>query len=527
MTGKGSAFLGIGTALLLLSALVTGCRQSADPASPGPASAGPAGEVLVALSDLPEGFDPSLRNTVIGDIGGPIFESYMFHKAPDGELVPRLLEKAEMAPDGSSWTLKLRDGIQFSNGDPATAEDLKFSLDRFRGPETRSAQAAQFRSGISDTTVVDKLTVRVDTPKPWITLPYFLGPANNEAVMVPKKYIEQVGWATFNLKPVGTGPYRLKEVVPGAVTYEAVYPHWRASPRFTRLKVVGVSEEQTRATMLRTGQADLVQSISPETKKQLDREGFVSVVIPASRAPSIRFFGAFGSYRDNPLKKLEVRKALTLAVNKQAILDGIYGGFGEVAQIGLALPGYSLGAPKLPPTPYNPEEAKRLLAQAGYPGGFDLPIIATTIYPEDRIVALAVAGYWEKIGVRVTVRPMDFTVLRPLYAGKEFAPELVGTAAVLANGATPLGVRDLQNSLWSKGILKSTDVADAEIEKAAAASTIDELVRYTEAAYRKTYDDFSMLPIAQVGVIWMANKKVGEIPVSPGRDFVLNSLTRP
>lgn len=529
-----STVLGLLSVFVTLAALAMGCGPSGAQTGSTPGSdtsaRGPSGEASIALASFnAETWDPSQTLPFMTQLGGPLYESLYLYTPPKGELKTLLLDKAEMAPDARSWTFKLKSGIRFSNGDPMTADDVKFSLDRYRSDASKTSQAAAFQRTIQDVKVVDPLTVRVEFKEPWLTINYFLGGlTGNEGIVLPKKYIEQVGWEAFDKKGIGSGPYKVAEQTLGdSVTYEAVQDHWRAVPRFNKVRYLLVPEERTRIAMVRTGQANLVARVSADNKKELERDGFTSLVVPNGAQESIRFFGAYGSYPDHPLKKLEVRKALTYAINKKEIVDKLHGGLGEVAQYLLSFPNFTLGAPSgLAPTPYDPEEAKRLLQQAGYPGGFELVIYVPSSCPTGRTLAEAVTGSWEKINVRAQVRPIDFPVFRPFYAGKEHSREAIGNAYAWCQAGSPLGVRDLQNAYWSKGIVKETDVADAEIEKASVATSNEELVTYTEAAFKKVYENYAGIPIANIGLVWVADKNLADMPTAPTWENFGSFLTR-
>ena len=464
------------------------------------------------------------------EAGGPLFESLYILTPGGGEPRPFLLESGKMAADGLSWTLKLREGIRFSNGDPMTAEDVKFSLDRYRSKESVSPQAGLFQKSVKDVVVVDRLTTRLELNEPMIPLPsYMSSVTGNEGVIVPKKYVEQVGWQEFNRKPIGSGPYKQVEHKPGeSVTYEPVENHWRTTASFAKVRFVKVPEEIARIAMLKSGQADLI-SITPTTKKEVEQAGFKILAIPYTAFWQLNFYGAIGNYPPGPTSKVEVRKALNLAINRKEIVDNLYGGAGEVPAYTPSAPGFSLGAPKdLKPYPYDPAEAKRLLQQAGYPNGFDMTFYTFPLpaCPESRQLAEVVGSQWDKIGVRTQIRPIEYSVFRPLFAGKEHAAQIVGSVANHCAESGAIAIRDLNIYFWGKGTVKLTNVADAEIEKAQAAKSIEELVQYTEAAYRKVYDNYPVVPILLGASAYAASKKLADLPITPGADHLTVWLTQ-
>lgn len=503
---------------------------SAAPAAAKPAAA-PSGEITFANPGFQnEQWDPSKGTRFLGGqgggIGAPIYESLYLHRPPNGELRPFLLESGTMAPDGKSWTFKLKDGIKFSNGDPMTAEDVKFSLDHFRDPGATGSGAPVLRQVIEDVQVVDRLTTKILMKEPLVTLPVYLGgQTGNEGIVLPKKYIDQVGWEAFAKKPIGSGPYKVAEHKVGdTILYEANENYWGSSkPLFQRIRSVVVPDEQTRLAMLRSGQADLV-GISTSSLKQVKAEGFSIITMPGGSSWRIQFYGGCCDQPDNPLKKLEVRKALTLALNKQEMLTGLVDGAGTVATYAHSDPSFSIGAPKLAPTPYDPAEAKRLLTQAGYPNGLPMtlwsPEGAGCTPEEIRRFSETTAAAWEAIGVKTTIRPIDYAVMRPKVRDA-LGAEYVGTASTFCTPGTVLAQRDLANFWRSQGAWRMTDAADAEIAKSLAATTQEEMVKWSEEAYKKLADAYAGIGVLQVGTDYATTKKLADYPPTPGMDNIL------
>ncbi len=519
-TGTLAALAGVTTALLLVA-----CGQSPSSGGGAPLSAPsgppkPAGEITyVVASFTSEILDPSQGANVTQYLG-PMYENLFLNWPGTGEARPFLLESGRMAEDSLSWTFKLRDGVRFSNGDPMTADDVKFSLDRFRSPEAKSSSSAILRGAIQDIQVVDPRTVRLNLKSPLLTLPLLLaGDIGNDGIVLPKKYIEQVGWEQFGQKPIGSGPYKLKEHRAGeAFIFEAQENHWRATPKFTRVTILKVAEDSTRLAMLRTGQADMAE-LGVESRKQVDQSGLKALVVPYETSWRVPFYGATGSYSDNPLKKLEVRKALNLSINRTEMVDGLYAGAAEAAAYAHSIPGYSIGAPKLPVPPYDPAEARRLLQQGGYPDGFELTLYlpdAGCSKDDSRRFGEVLASYWAKIGVRTRLVPIDYAIFRPQVRGANLSPQVIGAASTFCTAGSQIAPRDLTTFWYGKGEWKLADVADAEIERMNAAKSQEEMVRWAEAAYKKLYDNYAAIGVFHGGIVFGATPKLADIPVTPG-----------
>src|SRR6058998_3135075 len=205
----------------------------------------------------------------------PIWDSLVGFDLENGGIGPGVAERWQLAADGQSWTFYLRKGQRFHNGDPLTAQDVKFSLERVMSPESISSGAAALRRAVDRIEAVDDLTVRVYTKG---VIPQFVASLSRavfmEGSVMPKKYIEAVGTKGFREKPIGSGPWKFVRLVPGdRIEYEAVTtPHWRGTPQFKKMTLLLVPEQSTRIAMVRTGEASIV-SIGPEAIKEAQAGG--------------------------------------------------------------------------------------------------------------------------------------------------------------------------------------------------------------------------------------------------------------
>ncbi|MDE3077043.1 MAG: ABC transporter substrate-binding protein, partial [Chloroflexota bacterium] len=409
-----------------------------------------------------------------------------------------------------------------SNGDPMTADDVKFSLERFLSSASKTINRQTLSTSIGSIDVVDPLTIKLTMKSPLIDLPYLL--TANEGIVLPSKYIAKVGWADFAKQPIGSGPYTLVDHKAGqSVTYRPNTSYWgSAKPSLKEIKLLAVPEEQTRIALLESGKADLAD-ISATSSGAVQKAGFKTVLVPATYTYAIYFAGAYGNYKDTPVKKLAVRKALALALDKKAILNALSPGQGEVANQA-SVADASQGVPDMPPTPYDPNQAKQLLQQAGYPKGFTFKFYAWDSLgcssETAKEFAQAVAGYWQKIGVTTEITPASITVMRPKIFGKPVSPDVVGAAFDFCpGGGEPL--RTLALDYYSKGTLHATDVADGDIENALKATSPQEQIRLVGSAYRKIYNDYSTIPVLFAGHVFAADGKLAGYPTTRGTATML------
>lgn len=390
----------------------------------------PSGELRVAVDELGvEVGDPTL-GPVQGQknyLGGLVYD-YLVGATPEGQLAKELglAENWEVSHSAASstYTFYIRKGARFHNGDEVTAEDVKFSIEYFMRPAAMSSGVDVLRKFVDRIETPERYKVVVHTKQPYAFLHIDLSPIQlTEGFVLPKRYIQEKGEQNFNLNPVGSGPYRFKNRVTGSyVQYEAVENHWRIGvPKYKTLTFFLIPEETIRIAMLKTGQAD-VAIISRERAKEVTGAGLATFLKPASWMSTV-FFGN-GYQRDTYLGDKRVREALNLAINREEILKFIFEGQGRVVSDGY-FGSYGIGYQPLPPYPYDPERARKLLAEAS-PGGVSLSYdsFPWTGLPEIMRMNEAVAGMWEKVGVKTKIVPMEYGAHRALWA-KAALPNMV------------------------------------------------------------------------------------------------------
>jgi peptide/nickel transport system substrate-binding protein len=335
---------------------------------------------------------------------------------------PGLAQSWEMSTDAKTWTFHIRQGVPFRGGDQnwgnVTAADVKYSIEQVIAPGSIVGPASVMRTLIKSVTAPDTYTVVIElnTPDPLLDTGYMC--QGNPVWIVPKKFVETVGAATANLGPIGTGPYALKSHTKGySIQLEAVENHWRVTPDFKYIKFVKSPDAATRVAMLKAGECDLAP-ISYDDITGVQAAGLKVLTVPNTWSPYMVFGGLVPARParwnpDNPWADINVRKALNMAIDKQAIVDTLFHGAAVVSGAQSYSPAW-MGID--PWFSYNPTEAKNLLTAAGYPNGFDITINAYTTTPGAELpaVAQAVATYWEAIGVRTTVYVADYTAkVRP------------------------------------------------------------------------------------------------------------------
>jgi peptide/nickel transport system substrate-binding protein len=382
--------------VLLAGVLVLGLAPLAG------AQPAPSGHAVVAfhVTIAPSWFDPSTAPHQITPFG----ILYALHDAlvrplPGQKSAPSLAESWKESPDGKAYEFKLRRGLKFHNGDPVTAEDVKFSFERYKGAGARELQAR-----VQQVEVADPLTVRFHLKEPWPDFMTFMGTTATAAgLVVPKKYLTQVGDDGFRKHPIGAGPYKFVSHQPGVeVVLEASTTHWRRVPNIKRLVLKSVPESTTRAAMLRTGEIDIAVALDGPDAEAVKRDPRQQIV--SSRHASI-FWIEFAEQWDpkSPWHDRRLRLAVNHALNRQATNEA--GCLGFCPPAGVIVPRVMDFALQVEPPAYDVARAKQLLAEAGYPNGFDAGEFAAI--PGFPTVAEATVNDLNTAGVRVRLRSME------------------------------------------------------------------------------------------------------------------------
>jgi peptide/nickel transport system substrate-binding protein len=345
---------------------------------------------------------------------------YFFHDAlvkpmPNGALSPCLAESWKTSSNYKVFEFKLRKGVKFHNGDEMTAEDVVFSFRRYAGD-----RADLFKSKIDKLEAVNPYLFRITFKTPFINfLSYALPGASTIFWIVPKKYIEKVGDAEFKQHPIGCGPYRFVEFKPGqGLVGEAFEGFWRKKPGVKRLEFIFVDQASTRFAMLVNGEADLATAMTGDFYERMKKER--NVTVGGALSPNRWCLFPTSQWDPkSPWSDARVRKAASLAIDRQGIIDVHFPGARAIGSI--ALPGDPEGL-EVPPDPYDPKKARQLMIEAGYPNGFD----GGKFFPAPGGPGLAMAeqfmNYLRAIGITSEMAMMD----RPTYVSLRRTGKMAG-----------------------------------------------------------------------------------------------------
>jgi peptide/nickel transport system substrate-binding protein len=313
---------------------------------------------------------------------------------------PAVAKSWTVSDDSLTWTFALREGVKFSNGDLMTCDDVKFSLDRFADPKVNTSYGG-FGSAIKQTSCVDPATFVIQLSRvEGAFLDYM---STFIPSIVPKKVYEAMGDQAFGEKPVGSGPFMVEEWVRGERLVLARNPHyWKSGqPYLDRITIEFVPDENTRMLRLESGEAQIATEVPYSQIQRVDGLDGVHVQIEDVMAWDAIWFNS----RKAPFNDANVVRALNYATPKQAMLDALMYGAGEVANHMIARVKY--WDPNIKPYPYDLELAKQSLAKSSVPGGFEFSCLIVAGDQFELQQAQILQSEWAKIGVKLNIDAVD------------------------------------------------------------------------------------------------------------------------
>jgi peptide/nickel transport system substrate-binding protein len=478
---------------------------------------------LVVVTGLDPGvLDPHGVNAAVSEatiVFGQIFETLVDVQYVEGgqpEFVPQLATEWT-AIDDLTWEFKLREGVLFHNGEEFTAEAVKFSVERIQNPDLKSPATQYIPPSLDRVEVVDPLTVRVITTSPYpLTVLSF-----SRIRIVPPQYVQEMGDDGFGQAPMGTGPYKYVEwVKDDHSTVEANADYWGGAPAIGRITFQPRPEPAARTAALRSGEADIITLVPIADVATIAESGDLSV----QEVPSIRaMFVQLDSIGETPLADVKVRQALNYAVNKDELIEFILEGHGVKLDGQLPTQQYFGHNPDLQAFPYDPDQAKALLEEAGYGDGFEITLRGPVgRYMADKELTEAIAGQLEAVGVRATPEITEWSV----YIGNLYER---GLAPMFFLGWAPLpdtlGMLTL-NECESVVNYHCNPDFDALVDQ--AKTTVDEAARneiYKQAT-QWLHDNPPCIYLHQQMNIYGVNNRVQGFTPSPDEFMRLGGVTK-
>jgi peptide/nickel transport system substrate-binding protein len=475
-----------------------------------PALAQNTNEMLtIDLPGEPATLDPHLQwDTDSYSVYRNIFDN-LLTRDKNGEIAP-MIATAWKYVDDKTIDFDIREGVKFHDGTPLTADDVVFSITRIIDPKFRSPQLSQFDQ-ISDAQALGPTKVRMTTKTAY---PALLAQLVKLSI-VPAKYVTSIGDQTFNEKPIGSGPYKLRERQKGVQTLlEANTSYWRGTPPFKSVAFRAVPDVSTRIADLRTGQADLARQFSPDQAENIKNEPNLKLLT----VPTERVGYLYINAQSGPTQDLRVRQAIAYAIDKQSLVEALLQGYGKPVDIIGAEPvfGYT---PDVKGYEYDPEKARALVKEAGAVGA-RIEFITSAAY--DRAIVEAIQQMINDTGLKVEVAMLDQPTFLQRRQGD---PAGAGHIAV---GQWSCACQDADGIIFplfrSGGTWAKYSNPDYDEKVDAARSTLDKQKRLSlyKEAYEILRKDVPGIGLYQVYAIYGASKHLNWQPTADESMFIMD-----
>jgi peptide/nickel transport system substrate-binding protein len=458
-------------------------------------------EIKIALTADAVHVDPQQGNELTSNIMFNHFYDTLVRRTAELDFVPGLAESWELKDD-RTWVFKLRKGVKFHNGDELQASDVLFSIER-----CKNQLMSNLVRYVAEARALDNYTVEIKTPKPYAVLHMDL----SEFHILNEKYVKQVGDEQLNLKPMGTGPYKLVEwVKEDHMMLAAFEDYYLGSPKIKKVTFRPITNPATRTAALLTGEVDVIQDLSVRDADRIKTDDKLNLIT----RPSLLNLVLALDYRAksptidlpvNPMKDIRVREAIARAIDVNTI--------GKVIMNNLATPsdqyvpsshiGYVDGLNFRQAYPFDLEKARALMKEAGYEQGFSMALDATNNrYVNDQHVAQALAGMLAKIGITVNLNLMP----KSNFFGYIRVPSNK-SSFIMSGWDTPSGdAGGMYNSMmYSRNKKKgygqanrgaySSEEFDAWIDKADATPRVEERDKFLQEATKIAVRDIVLIPI--------------------------------
>ena len=417
-----------------------------------PAWAAAAGQLTwgIHVSLAPTWFEPAEASGIIT----PFMVFYALHDGmvkpmPGKVLAPSLAESFAASEDGRSYEFVLRDGAKFHNGEPVTADDVKFSFERYRGTAHEL-----LKQRVAAVETPDPQHVRFQLKEAWPDFLTFYSTMTGAGWIVPRRYVEKVGDDGFKKAPVGAGPYKFVSFDPGVeLVFEAFDQYWRKPPVVKRLVFKVIPDEATRLAALKRGEVDIAYSIRGELAEDLRQtpgltlkpavvQGVFCVYFPDQWDPK------------SPWHDERVRKAASMAIDRPGTNDALTLGYSLVTGNAIVPDHYEFFWQ--PPAPvYDPDKARQLLAEAGYKNGFDAgDYHCDSSYAN---IGEAIVDNFAAIGIRTRLRPLERAAYIKEYSEKKLKNVIQAGPGAFGNAATRIESNLVKDGVFSYGSYPDID----------------------------------------------------------------------
>lgn len=505
-----------------------------------PGKVDPAGSIISVSSYLGfQGVDTNISQDSATKVYYDEVFDYAIGQNPDGTLTPGFATGWKVSPDQLTWTFTIREGMKFHNGDDITPEDVAWTWNRSVSEESLGGFALEVGPLLTSAFEVEGNTVSVTTKTPQSTLPLFFASASPpRSVVLPQSYFEGMGGIEkFREAPVGSGPYKWADRVPGQyIQMEAFEDHYEKNPGYKILQIWDVAELNTRMAMLKSGNADLITA-SVRSVGELEGAGLQVLQSPAANISWIWYNYAW--VPGHPFNDKRIREAISIAIDREAIGNGLYAGQTTPACCYWVVEG-NIGYPgDVAPHPYDPNRAMQLIQEAGFEGA-EIEILTFSgdaDFVDQPGLSEAIAGYLEALGLNTFVSVVDGPVLRETFDNAIKTSDEI-TAIVNDQPPYQIAVRGSDTRLHSyrgshiyyhsegrRQMMRLPDILDPLLDKAGSSFDLQDQHEAMAEFHRLLNRDFWAGPLLEAGAVFGASDKVGSWTPITGKPYPHNHWT--
>lgn len=500
--------------------------------------AGTAGaqSITAGLAAAPSSMDPHFATTGQNQQVAAVIYDRLIHIDEDGNFAPGLATEWSVSDDRLTWTFTLREGVTFHDGSPFTAADAVFTFERIPEVPNSPAPFTQRLAAIESAEAVDDYTLVITTSSPAPGLPTDLS-----TIYIVSEGVGEAASADFDrgTAAIGTGPYRQLSYSPGeSLVLEANPDYWGNAPDFESVTIRFLDNSASRVASLQAGEVDFIDAVPPNDLDRLRQMADVTVIA----APSARMvYMGVDQLEDttvqidpsvgNPFRDQRVRQALSLAINREAIIDRIQFNSGAPANQ-FAPEGIFGHNPDIPAPEYDLERARELLEEAGFGDGWAMTIHGPAgRYVNDTDVLLAVGQMWSQLGLEIDVENVPANVYFGQATAREFSAFMV--AFGITTGESSLALRNVLGTFdeergWGSNnrFRYSSEAFDEALARAFEAFEDDEREAALREAAAIAAEDVAVIPLYWEGNNWAVRGEIEFTPSPDGRSLVTNLSAR-
>ena len=493
-----------------------------------------AADLSIALGADVTSMDPHFHNlTPNNNVGAHIFEA-LTTKNSRGQLRPALAESWRPIDD-TTWEFRLRKGVKFHDGSDFTAADVAFSLDRVPTVPNSPSPFTTYSKQVTEKIIVDPYTIRLKTAAPYPLMPTDMG----TILIVSSRAAKGATTEDFNAgkATVGTGPFRFVRWQKGdRIELARNDAYWGQKAPWDKVTLRIITSDPTRVASLLSSEVRAIENVPTSDLAKVAKNSELSLYrvvshrvmylhIDSARDKSPFVTDKAGKPLDrNPLRDVRVRRALSKAINRQALVERVMEGAARVT--GQLMPEGMFGyTPALRPEPYDPDGARKLLAEAGYPEGFGLTVHAPNDrYVNDEQVAQAIAQMLARIGIQAKVEAMPSSVFFSRANKLEFSLMLVGWGSETAEASSPLKAllatysKEKGMGASNRGRYSSTKM-DALLDQALATVDDAKRERLLQQATEVAITDVGIITLYHQENLWATRKGLAYIPRADERTY--------